>query len=566
MSAAAARARGGASTCATTSRSRSRKRRRASRPSSRFRGTRRARAAKARDGSPARSPRPAASCRGPGPGALLPGLPHRGAALPHVRRRGTDQPAPVQGLPGPGTQRKERLLKVTIPRRGGGRQSAPALRRGRGRPVRRPGRRPLRGDPHAAARDLRARRAPICSASCRCTFPQAALGDTVEVPVLRGKAELTVPPGTQPGQQLRLRGKGMPHLRGRGRGRRRVPGGGRGADAPHARQHELLEEFRPVLRGEAGPRLDSLRRPDEEALRHLMALLGAHRSPTSPETTEGLTNFLWEQGALGVVEEETPGDPRAAARLLPPRPASSTASDRRRRPTAPRSRALGFRAGGRARHQPRCSTRQWASAWQQSFPPREVGRAPPDRPPLGADARRRPAADRVVIEPGRAFGTGHHGSTEGCLALLDALAGAGPRRRARARRRHRHRHPRGGRGGARRPARLAIDVDPDAMAAAQKNAAANGWRTASCRPRGPGGAAPYAAPLTWWWRTSSPTRTWRWQPITRGSSRPAAPSSSAACSPARKTRSTRALGRWVHPARAPGPRAGPSTLLVRDGA
>jgi len=28
--------------------------------------------------------------------------------------------------------------------------------------------------------------------------------------------------------------------------------------------------------------------------------------PTSPETSEGLTNFLWEQGALGVVEEESP--------------------------------------------------------------------------------------------------------------------------------------------------------------------------------------------------------------------------------------------------------------------
>ena len=36
--------------------------------------------------------------------------------------------------------------------------------------------------------------------------------------------------------------------------------------------------------------------------------------PATPDTTEGLTNFLWEQGALGVVEEETPGDaPRLRA-------------------------------------------------------------------------------------------------------------------------------------------------------------------------------------------------------------------------------------------------------------
>ena len=50
------------------------------------------------------------------------------------------------------------------------------------------------------------------------TFPQAALGAEIEVPVLGGKSTVTVPAGTQPGQQLRLRGKGMPQLRGRGHG------------------------------------------------------------------------------------------------------------------------------------------------------------------------------------------------------------------------------------------------------------------------------------------------------------------------------------------------------------
>ena len=29
--------------------------------------------------------------------------------------------------------------------------------------------------------------------------------------------------------------------------------------------------------------------------------------PSSAEISDGLTNFLWEQGALGVVEEEAPG-------------------------------------------------------------------------------------------------------------------------------------------------------------------------------------------------------------------------------------------------------------------
>jgi molecular chaperone DnaJ len=42
---------------------------------------------------------------------------------------------------------------------------------------------------------------------------QAALGDTVEVPTLEGPIAVTIPPGTQYGQQFRLPGKGMPHVR-----------------------------------------------------------------------------------------------------------------------------------------------------------------------------------------------------------------------------------------------------------------------------------------------------------------------------------------------------------------
>ena len=78
------------------------------------------------------------------------------------------------------------------------------------------------------------------------TFAQAALGTEVDVPILGGVAKLKVPTGTQNGDVLRLRGKGMPVLQGRGRG-----------DACYtvlvevpkkltARQKELLEEFQRV--------------------------------------------------------------------------------------------------------------------------------------------------------------------------------------------------------------------------------------------------------------------------------------------------------------------------------
>ncbi|MBR1589661.1 MAG: molecular chaperone DnaJ [Acidaminococcaceae bacterium] len=47
---------------------------------------------------------------------------------------------------------------------------------------------------------------------------QAALGAEVEVPTLDGKVVMKIPEGTQPGRVMRLRGKGIPHLRGSGRG------------------------------------------------------------------------------------------------------------------------------------------------------------------------------------------------------------------------------------------------------------------------------------------------------------------------------------------------------------
>jgi molecular chaperone DnaJ len=47
---------------------------------------------------------------------------------------------------------------------------------------------------------------------------QAALGAEVEIPTVDGNASLKIPAGTQPGKVLRMRGKGVPHLRGNGRG------------------------------------------------------------------------------------------------------------------------------------------------------------------------------------------------------------------------------------------------------------------------------------------------------------------------------------------------------------
>jgi molecular chaperone DnaJ len=51
------------------------------------------------------------------------------------------------------------------------------------------------------------------------TFPQAALGDRVEVTLLDGSTtEVELEPGVQPGDTLVLRGKGLPRLQERGTG------------------------------------------------------------------------------------------------------------------------------------------------------------------------------------------------------------------------------------------------------------------------------------------------------------------------------------------------------------
>ncbi|HOB86321.1 MAG TPA: molecular chaperone DnaJ [Bacillota bacterium] len=72
---------------------------------------------------------------------------------------------------------------------------------------------------------------------------QAALGAEVEVPTLDGPVTLRIPEGTQPGTTFRLKGKGMPRLRGVGRGDQRVKTKITIPKRLNQRQKELLEEF-----------------------------------------------------------------------------------------------------------------------------------------------------------------------------------------------------------------------------------------------------------------------------------------------------------------------------------
>jgi molecular chaperone DnaJ len=91
----------------------------------------------------------------------------------------------------------------------------------------------LRGEGHAAARGARGDIAVVLEVQederflrdgadliydLPITFSQAALGGEVEVPTVQGPARLKLPAGSQSGTLLRMRGRGLPHLRASGRG------------------------------------------------------------------------------------------------------------------------------------------------------------------------------------------------------------------------------------------------------------------------------------------------------------------------------------------------------------
>lgn len=75
------------------------------------------------------------------------------------------------------------------------------------------------------------------------SFAQAVLGDVVAVETIDGEVKLRILPGTQPETVIRLRGKGVPHVRGGGRGDHYVRIKVVVPKHLSRRQKELLEEF-----------------------------------------------------------------------------------------------------------------------------------------------------------------------------------------------------------------------------------------------------------------------------------------------------------------------------------
>jgi ribosomal protein L11 methyltransferase len=186
------------------------------------------------------------------------------------------------------------------------------------------------------------------------------------------------------------------------------------------------------------------------------------------DLSEGLTNLAWELGALGVVEEEQPGS-GATLRAFFPETVAAAALEESVRRYLDGLRELGF-APVRDLRVAALADENWADAWRAHFTPRPVGRRLLIVPPW--DERAANGRIVITIEPGRAFGTGHHGTTAGCLEALESVVdrdrpsqmidvgtGSGILAIAAARL---------GVGAV-----LAVDDDPDAVACAMANAARN---------------------------------------------------------------------------------------------
>jgi molecular chaperone DnaJ len=103
---------------------------------------------------------------------------------------------------------------------------------------------------HVADHDVFERQGDDLFVEIPIKYTLAALGGTIQVPTLSGKATLKIQPGTQSGTTFRLRGKGMPNLRGGYQGDQLVRVHVEVPTSLSSEQRKKLEEFA-ILSGDA---------------------------------------------------------------------------------------------------------------------------------------------------------------------------------------------------------------------------------------------------------------------------------------------------------------------------
>jgi len=134
------------------------------------------------------------------------------ATCPQCRGDGTIVETPCETCKGEGRVERTRTLRVSIP---------PGIDEGHQIRLSNEGEVGRRGGPagslyvavHVATHPTLKREGTELIYEATIGLAQAALGTRIEVPTIGGEEEVEIKPGTQPGTEIRLRGKGVPHLR-----------------------------------------------------------------------------------------------------------------------------------------------------------------------------------------------------------------------------------------------------------------------------------------------------------------------------------------------------------------
>jgi molecular chaperone DnaJ len=193
---------------------------------------------------PGTSPTTCPDCRGTGRRTVASGLFQMAQTCPRCGGSGTVVQSPCETCSGDGRVRSSRTLTVTMP---AGVDTGSRLRmKGEGETGAK-GNGDLFVVVEIAPHDRYTRAGDDLRTEVGVSFPRAALGGEVAVPTFDGVVMMKIPAGTQGGSTFRLKGKGMPHLRGSGIGDLMVKVNIEIPRTLGAEQRRLVEELEKTL-------------------------------------------------------------------------------------------------------------------------------------------------------------------------------------------------------------------------------------------------------------------------------------------------------------------------------
>ena len=191
---------------------------------------------------PGTKPETCPTCNGRGQVMHSQGFFSISTACPQCHGEGTIIKEPCPKCKGTGKVKKKKTVSVQIP---AGVENGTRLR------LTGEGEEGIRGGPpgdlyivlFVEAHDFFERKGNDIICEIPIAFTQAVLGAKIEIPTLEGNTTLKIPPGTEVGKIFKLKGLGIPNLKGFGRGDQYVQVSIKVPSKLTKRQEELLREF-----------------------------------------------------------------------------------------------------------------------------------------------------------------------------------------------------------------------------------------------------------------------------------------------------------------------------------